>query len=280
MSRRGGSGVGRAGPLAIAAMFAVLVGVAFFIDLEEAIWSGHQLAGNWDVIWFYTLQHLRFTITAVTAGTIVSLPLAYLAVRFPGSYPAVLTITNVIYAIPSLALFIILSPAFGFTSDNPVIITMTLYTLVILVRNTVEAIRAVPTATVGAADGMGYRPLHRFVAVELPLAIPGIIAGLRLATVSTVSLISVAALVGRGALGRMLADGRRRGIVVELWASVIAIVSLAIVLDALLVLAGRVATPWTRPRARPAVGPLPGGGGGFADPEPEPEPDDSVEVAA
>ena len=100
---------------------------------------------------------------------------------------------------------------------------------------------------------MGYRPLRRFVTVELPLALPGIVAGLRLATVSTVSLISVGALIGRGALGRLFSDGRARGIVVELWAGLLAVVVLALVLDALLVLAGRLATPWRRATGRASM---------------------------
>ena len=166
--------------------------------------------------------------------------------RRPGTYPALLVVTNVIYAIPSIALFVVLGPWLGFTNDKPIIMAMALYTLVILVRNIVEAVRSVPDAVVRAADGMGYRPLRRFVAVELPLAVPGIVAGLRLATVSTVSLISVGALIGRGGLGRLFSDGRARGIVVELWAGLIAVVVLALVLDALLVLAGRLATPWRR----------------------------------
>jgi osmoprotectant transport system permease protein len=121
-----------------------------------------------------------------------------------------------------------------------------LYTLVILVRNIVESVRSVPDAVVRAADGMGYRPLSRFVSVELPLALPGIVAGLRLATVSTVSLISVGALTGRGALGRLFSDGRARGIAVELWAGLIAVIVLALALDSLLLLAGRMLTPWRR----------------------------------
>ena len=154
--------------------------------------------------------------------------------------------TNVIYAIPSIALFVILGPWLGFTNDKPIVTAMTLYTLVILVRNIVESVRSVPDAVVRAADGMGYRRLHRFVTVELPLAVPGLVAGLRLATVSTVSLISVGALIGRGGLGRLFSDGRARRIVVELWAGLFAVVVLALVLDALLVLAGRWATPWRR----------------------------------
>ena len=93
---------------------------------------------------------------------------------------------------------------------------------------------------------MGYRPLRRFTAVELPLALPGIIAGLRLATVSTVSLISVGALLGRGGLGRLFDDGFARRIDIEVWAGLVAIVVLALVLDSLIVLAGRLLTPWTR----------------------------------
>ena len=98
----------------------------------------------------------------------------------------------------------------------------------------------------GPQTAMGYRPLRRFVAVELPLALPGIVAGLRLATVSTVSLISVGALIGRGALGRMFADGYQRQITVELWAAMIATMSLALLFDLVIYLAGRAATPWTR----------------------------------
>jgi osmoprotectant transport system permease protein len=169
-------------------------------------------------------------------------------VRHRGTYPVLLTVTNVIYAIPALTLFVLLSPWLGYLNDKPIIIAMALYTLVILVRNIVEGIRAVPDSVLRAADGMGYRPFRRFVAVELPLALPGIVAGLRLATVSTVSLISVGALIGRGALGRMFADGYQRHINVELWAAMIATMSLALLFDLVIHTAGRALTPWTRAR--------------------------------
>ena len=213
---------------------------------DAPIWSGRQLAGNWDVIWYYTAQHVRYTLLAVGLGTILALPLSYLAVRYPSTYPTLLVVTNAIYAIPSIALFVMLSPWLGFTNDKPIVLAMTLYTLVILVRNIVEAIRSVPESVIRAADGMGYRELARFFGVELPLALPGIVAGLRLAVVSTVSLISVGALVGRGGLGKLFKDGRDRHIVVELWSGVIAVVAIALVLDAVLVLSGRFATPWRR----------------------------------
>jgi osmoprotectant transport system permease protein len=173
-------------------------------------------------------------------------------VRRPSTYPALLAVTNVIYAIPALAMFIVLGPWLGFTNDKPIVVAMTLYTLVILVRNIVEGIRAVPEPVLRAADAMGYRPFRRFGAVELPLALPGIVAGLRLATVSTVSLISVGALIGRGGLGRMFADGYQRTITVELWAALGATMILALFLDLIIYTAGRAATPWAR-RTREAT---------------------------
>jgi osmoprotectant transport system permease protein len=218
------------------------------MNAAPPLWNGRQMEGNWDVVWYYTLQHARYTVLAVSIGFVMALPLAYLAVRRPGTYPVLLAVTNVIYAIPALALFVVMSPWLGFTNDKPIVVAMTLYTLVILVRNIVEGIRAVPDPVLRAADGMGYRPFRRFVSVELPLALPSIVAGLRLATVSTVSLISVGAIIGRGGLGRMFADGYQRTINIELWAALFATMALALVLDLAIYAAGRWATPWTRRR--------------------------------
>lgn len=218
------------------------------VAAEAPLWNGRQLSGNWDVIWYYTLQHARYTVFAVTLGFVFALPLAYLAVRRQSTYPVLLAVTNVVYAVPALTLFVLLSPWLGYLSDKPIVIAMALYTLVILVRNMVEGIRAVPDSVIRAADGMGYRPFKRFGGVEFPLALPGIIAGLRLATVATVSLISVGAVIGRGALGRMFADGYQRKITVELWSAMIATMALALFLDLLIYVVGRAITPWTRVR--------------------------------
>jgi osmoprotectant transport system permease protein len=222
------------------------------IVASAPFWNGRQLSGNWDVVWYFTLQHARYTILAVGLGLALALPLAYLAVRRPSIYPALLAVTNVIYAIPALAMFVMLAPWLGFTNDKPIVVAMTLYTLVILVRNIVEGVRAVPEPVLRAADAMGYRPFRRFRAVELPLALPGIVAGLRLATVSTVSLISVGAVIGRGGLGRMFSDGYQRTITIELWAALGATIVLALVLDLIIYTAGRAATPWAR-RTREAA---------------------------
>lgn len=220
---------------------------------DAPLWNGRQLSGNWDVVWYYTLQHLRYTVFAVSLGFLLALPAAYLGVTRPRSYPALLAVTNIIYAIPALTLFVMMGPWLGFTNDKPIVVAMTLYTLVILVRNMVEGIRAVPEPILRAADAMGYRRLRRFATVEFPLALPGVIAGLRLATVSTVSLISVGAIIGRGGIGRLFSDGYLRRINIELWAGLVATMVLALALDLLIYAAGRRATPWTRTRQAAAA---------------------------
>lgn len=212
-------------------------------------WSGRTLEGNWDVIWYYTVQHLRFTVLALALGCLLAFPLAYLAHRRPGWYPAMLGAVNVVYAIPSITMFVLLAPVFGFTNDWPVVVAMALYSLVILVRNIVEGLRAVPAAVVDASTAMGYRPLRRFAAVELPLAVPGIVAGLRVAAVSTISLISVAGAIGRGALGRLFDDGRQRDINIEILAGIVAVMVLALVVDLVIYATGRTLTPWARARS-------------------------------
>lgn len=211
-------------------------------------WSGRQLAGNWDVIWYYSLQHLRYTLFAVVLGALLALPLSYAAVRNRQLYPVLLAVTNALYSIPAITMFVVLGSMLGYLNDKPVVVAMAIYTLVILVRNVVEAVRSVPESIIRSADGMGYRPVRRFVTIELPLALPGVIAGLRLATVSTVSMISVAGIIGRGALGRMFIDGFRRNIDIQVWAAMIAVVVLALALDLAIFLLGRAATPWTRVR--------------------------------
>ncbi|MEO5900457.1 MAG: ABC transporter permease [Ilumatobacteraceae bacterium] len=212
-------------------------------------WNGPQLSGNWDVIRYYTAEHIRFTLIALLLGVVFAFPIAYLALRRPIVYPPVLAITNVIYAIPSLALFALLGPFLGYTNDKPIILAMALYTLVILVRNIVEGLRAVPGHVTDAATGLGYGRMRLFFGVELPLAVPTIIAGLRLATVSTISLITVGGAIGKGALGRMFSDGIERQIDTELWAGIVAVIVLALIADTLILALGRALTPWVRARA-------------------------------
>ncbi|MEU8031790.1 ABC transporter permease subunit [Streptomyces sp. NPDC049099] len=188
--------------------------------------------------------HLREALIPVLAGLIISLPVAQLCVRFRWIYPPVLGITTVLYAIPSLAFFVVLIDYFG-QSETTVMIPLALYSLVVLVPAIVDGVRSVPQETLAAAEAMGIGPVRRYFQVQLPIAVPAIIAGLRVATVSSISLVSVGMLIGnQGALGNMLYDAQtyhRPALAVN---SVLTIAVLGILADALLVLVRTLLTPW------------------------------------
>jgi len=213
-------------------------------------WSGDQMSGNWDVLQYYALDHLRITFLALILGAIVAFPLGIIGYRWRRAYSPILSVTNVLYSIPSLALLALLGSAFGqILSDRPLIATLAIYTLAILVRNLVEGLRAVPGEVKDAAQAMGYTQRRRLLTIELPLALPAVIAGLRVATVSTVSLVSIGGALGLGGLGFLFFHGYRRDLGSEIWAGIIASVVMAVVLDLLIVLGGRALTPWARKRA-------------------------------
>ena len=213
-------------------------------------WSGDQMSGNWDVLRYYTLDHLRITFMALGLGILIAFPLGLLGYRWRRIYAPILSVSNVLYSIPSLALLVLLGTVFGrILSDRPLIVTLAIYTLAILVRNLVEGLRAVPAEVKDAALAMGYTPRRRLFAVELPLALPAVVAGLRVATVSTVSLVSVGGALGLGGLGFMFFHGYRRDLQSEILAGIIASVVIAVVLDLMIVLGGRILTPWARKRA-------------------------------
>jgi osmoprotectant transport system permease protein len=212
-------------------------------------WSGRQLAGNWDVIWYYTQIHIRIAVLSLVLGAVLAFVLGFLAYRVPRTYPVLLGACNALYAVPSLAMFAVLGSFLSLLEDRTLVFALALYSLVILLRNMVEGLRAVPPQVVDAATAMGLRPLRRFLTVELPLAVPPIVAGLRVAAVSTVSLITVGGFIGRGGLGRLFSDGFQRDISIEVWAGIVAVMVLALVFDMIIAFGGRVATPWTRVRA-------------------------------
>ncbi|MET8771331.1 ABC transporter permease [Streptomyces sp. Ru62] len=188
--------------------------------------------------------HLREALLPVLAGLLVSLPIAQLCVRFRWIYPPVLGITTVLYAIPSLAFFVVLIDYFG-QSETTVMIPLALYSLVVLVPAIVDGVRSVPPETLAAAQAMGFGAVRRYFQVQLPIAVPAIIAGLRVATVSSISLVSVGMLIGnQGALGNMLYDAQtyhRPALAVN---SVLTIAVLGILADAVLVLVRLLLTPW------------------------------------
>jgi osmoprotectant transport system permease protein len=180
-------------------------------------------------------------------GLILSLPLGILAARWRWFYPPVLTVTNILYAVPSLALFIALIPSLGLTNTN-VVVALTVYSLCVILPNVVTGLRSVPEDVRQAATAMGYRPLRRLVTVELPLAMPVIIGGLRVGVVSSISLASVGQLIGVSSLGYLFVDGEQRDFPTEIYVGIVLVIALALACDLVLVAIRRAVTPWTRER--------------------------------
>ncbi|MFE9249812.1 ABC transporter permease [Streptomyces sp. NPDC007088] len=193
--------------------------------------------------------HLEEALIPVAVGLVLALLVGQLCVRYSWVYPPVLWGTTIFYAIPSLAIFVILIDYTG-QSQITVMIPLTLYSLVVLVPAIVDGVRAVPEETQAAATAMGFGPWRRYLRVELPIAVPAIFAGLRGATVASISLVSVGALIGnQGALGNLLADAMFYHRPMLAVSSVVTTAVLAIAADLLLLLLRNVLTPWL-PRGR------------------------------
>ena len=197
------------------------------------------------------VEHIQLTVLAVLFGLAIAMPLALLSVRYRRLYGPVIAITGVLYTIPSLALFALLLPLTGL-SRTTALIPLTAYTLLILVRNIVTGLDGVPPDVKEAAVGMGYSRRRQILRVELPLALPAIIAGIRIATVTTIGLVAITALIGQGGLGQLMYDGLQRDFRTPLTVGIVLSLALAVVADVALVLAQRVATPWTRAGKRKA----------------------------
>ena len=192
-----------------------------------------------------TVQHLWITVVSVLLGLALAVPLALLARRNPTVESMVVGGTTIIYTIPSLALFSLLLPITGL-SPTTVIIGLALYSLTVLVRNVLAGLRAVPADVVESARGVGYSDRRLLTRVELPLALPVIMAGLRVATVSTVALVTVGSIVSYGGLGNLMLRAVNTQFKAQILAASLLAVLLAIVLDVVLVAVQRLLTPWTR----------------------------------
>jgi osmoprotectant transport system permease protein len=203
------------------------------------------LASHVSLFWSLSRTHLYLALAAVILGFLVALPLGLLAVRLPRTYPPILAVTTILYALPSLAVFALLVGITGLT-DNTVILPLAAYALAILVRSVATGLRNVPEQTRTAAIAMGYRPLRRLLSVELPIAVPVIIAGLRVATVASISLVTVGSLIGIGGLGQLFITGENSDFLTEVAAGIVIVAFWALVCDGLLLLAGYLAAPWTR----------------------------------
>jgi osmoprotectant transport system permease protein len=190
-------------------------------------------------------QHVELTVIAVGCGLLIAAPVGMLAWRFRATRGAVLGFAGALYTIPSLALFALLIPLTGLsvlTSE----IGLVAYTLLILVRNIVVGLDGVPAAVRDAAQGMGYRPLGRLLRVELPLALPVIMAGVRVATVTTIGLITITALLGQGGLGQLILQGLINDFRTPILVGAVLSVALAVVADLGLAAVQRQMTPWSR----------------------------------
>ena len=214
-------------------------------------WPWPWLDRNWDKIAEATGEHLYLALLPVLAGLLISIPLGWAASRWGLARGILVPLAGVLYTIPSLALITLVPLMLGTKIIDPlnVQVPLAIYTVALLVRSVSDALIAVPGEVTAAATAVGYRPLRMFLTVELPLAIPVIIAGLRVAVVSAMSLASVGALIGIGGLGGLITEGFKRNNAVEMVVAIALIVIIALVVDALLLLLGRAITPWTRARA-------------------------------
>ena len=208
---------------------------------------------NWELVARLSLDHLRISLIPIVVGFLLSVPIGWFAQRFPATRGLVLGGVGVLYTIPSLALFMLLPPVLGISvlSEANVIIALTIYAVAIMVRTVADAFASIEPHTLRSATAMGYAEWGRFFSVELPLAGPVLLAGLRVVAVSTVSLVTVGVLVGIQSLGYLFTDGFQRKIVSEVFTGVVMTFLIALIVDALLVLIGRLVLPWSHLAKKP-----------------------------
>lgn len=207
---------------------------------------------NLDLIGELTLVHLQQSVIAIVIGFVLAVPLGWVAFRYRLLRSGLITVTGLLYTIPSLALLMLLPALFGYSAISPtnLIIALTIYAVAIMVRSVSDGLQSVDPAIRQASTALGYGSFRRFWAVEFPLAGPVILAGLRVTVVSTISLATVGILIGVQNLGYLFTNGLQRRIIPEVLAGVVAVVVIALILDYLLVLAGRALMPWARKPGR------------------------------
>ena len=190
-------------------------------------------------------QHLRLTAVALLVGLAIALPLGVLAHRWRRAGTPILAVAGVVYTVPSLALFALLVPRLGLSTTTAEV-GLVGYTLLILIRNIVTGLDGVPDDVLEAARGMGFTRGRMLWRIELPLAVPAIVAGVRIATVTTIGLVTVTALIGQGGLGQLMLDGLTRDFRTPLVVGAVLSVALASLADVALLGAQGLVTPWSR----------------------------------
>lgn len=206
---------------------------------------------HFDEMWERTVEHFVLTSIAVVVGLVVSIGLAIVALRYRRTYSPITWTAGVLYTIPSIALFAFLVPFTGLSLLTAEIGLIS-YTLLILIRNIVAGIDGVPPAVVESAVGMGYTPRRLFWAIQVPLALPVIIAGIRIAAVTVVGLVTVTSLIGQGGYGVFILRGLGRNFATEILVGTVLSIIFAVLIDVILLAAQRRAAPWVRRRAETA----------------------------
>ena len=224
----------------------------------------HYLLTHLPAAWTLTVIHLRLSLVPVLAGLAIALPLGVVVWRRTILRRLTTVTASVVFTIPSLALFVVLPLVIPtrILDEANVMVALTLYTSALLVRAVLEALDAVPAQVRDSASAVGYRPVVRLLKIELPLSIPVLVAGLRVVVVTNISMVSVGAVIGIGGLGTWFTEGYQANKSDQIVAGIIAIFALAIVIDLLIMLAGRLATPWervSRPGRRLLRAPVVGG---------------------
>lgn len=215
---------------------------------EEPLIRWDWIGRNWPGIQVLLEDHVVMALVPVVVGLLIALPLGLAGVRWRRLYQPTVGAVNVIYSLPSLAVFIVLIPVTGLATRTTVMVPLTFYAMAVLIPAVVDGLTSVPDHVRQSAVAMGFTPLRRLLRVELPIAVPVVLAGLRVAAVSSISLVSVGALVGRGGLGYLFIDGWQRQFYTPIIVGIVLVVILAGIVDALLVLAQRLLTPWARAR--------------------------------
>lgn len=216
----------------------------------------HYLLTHLDKLWMLTGVHLRLSLVPVLLGLLIAVPLGALVHR-TGTLRRLTTVTaSIIFTIPSLALFVVLPLIIPtrILDEANVIVALTLYTTALLVRAVPEALDAVPADVLDAATAVGYRPLTRMLKVQLPLSIPVLVASLRVVVVTNISMVSVGSVIGIGGLGTWFTEGYQADKSDQIIAGIIAIFVLALVIDMLILVGGRLITPWTRSTRKAKAG--------------------------
>lgn len=207
---------------------------------------------NLDLIWRLSVLHLGLSIPPILIGFVISVPLGFLAYRFRLTRGVILTVTGLLYTIPSLALLVLVPVVLGINplSTLNLSIALTIYAVAIMARSVADALDSVDPAIRQSATAVGFGTTRRFWTVEFPLAGPVVLAGVRVAAVSTISLVTVGILIGVQSLGYLFTNGFERRIIPEILAGVVMVVVIALLVDYLLVLLGRALMPWSRKAVR------------------------------